>query len=334
MNNSINKNEFINDKNSIIQKFINNSNDITIEFYLFRKLNEKKGEYESLELTLKNDILDFLKNNLDNDFKEMIHNDKFHVSNYNDEFQINDTLASMDIKENKNLIQRFNNMKQSLAENKLEITRAKFQIIRLIDETNDKACYIYYYQGTRKMASNKKLRFLSTEDYSLIESDLVKIGGSLDFIIDENEILYIRSPRQFEWAFDYTDHITQKRNENIDKIINTQIFTDEKAEKLFKEEGTKYIRSRSLASMDESLFEGFNEYFENIVDEMNRMKSNGEDMGILNELDNFIDSKNFKININDDNKENINTVFLLFQNKIVKAFFTKEIKASIGYIEN
>lgn len=334
MNNLINKNEFINDENSIIQKFINNPKDIKIEFYLFRKLRENKGEYESLELTLKEDIIDFLKENLSNDFEELTIDSKFHVSNYNDEFQINDTLASLDINENENIKQRFDKMKQSLSEDKLNVERAKFQTIRLIDETNNKTCYIFYYQGTKKMASNKKLRFISTESYDLVESDLVKIGGSLDFIIDENGILYIKSPRPFEWTFDYNDHINEKRDENIKKIIDTQVFIDKEAEDIFREEANKYIRSRSLASMDENLFESFQEYFTNIVNELEIMKENDEEMGILEELYNFIDFENVKIKINDSNKENINTVFLLFQNKIVEALFTKEIKASIGYMES
>ena len=53
MSNTENENEYINNKESIIQKFLNNSQTIKIELYLLRRLKNKDKEYEALELTIK-----------------------------------------------------------------------------------------------------------------------------------------------------------------------------------------------------------------------------------------------------------------------------------------
>mgnify|MGYP006927094444 FL=1 len=61
MSNTEKENEYINNQESIIQKFLNNSQTIKIELYLLRRLKNKDEEYEALELTIKEDVNDFLK---------------------------------------------------------------------------------------------------------------------------------------------------------------------------------------------------------------------------------------------------------------------------------
>ncbi|EGQ4184470.1 hypothetical protein FJC52_10665, partial [Staphylococcus pseudintermedius] len=77
MNEVENKSDYINDENSIIQKFLNNSNDITIEFYLLRKLKNQNKVYETLELPLEDDVIEFLRNILSNNLNELLQNGKF-----------------------------------------------------------------------------------------------------------------------------------------------------------------------------------------------------------------------------------------------------------------
>ena len=83
----------------------------------------------------------------------------------------------------------------------------------------------------KKAASNKKFSFITTENYKLIDTDLIKIGGFLDFIIDENEVLYIHAPRPFEWAFNYEDHINKKEMRTLLKYFKKDIFLSEESEK-------------------------------------------------------------------------------------------------------
>ena len=55
------------------------------------------------------------------------------------------------------------------------------------------------------------------------------------------------------------------------------------------------------------------------------------DFGIIIDLLNFIDLENKKIQITDENKDDINNIFYLFQNKIVTSFLTREVKTALGY---
>ncbi|PNZ30799.1 hypothetical protein, partial [Staphylococcus felis] len=191
MNEVENKSDYINDENSIIQKFLNNSNDITIEFYLLRILKNQNKVYETLELSLEDDVIEFLRNILSKNLNELIQNGKFSISSYNDEFHINDSLANIKLEENRELHEKFNKMKDSFSENGLTVKNAKFQAIKLVDQTKDKSCYVFYYQALKKTLTNKKLGFINSENYKLVNKDLIKIGGFFDFIIDENKVLYI-----------------------------------------------------------------------------------------------------------------------------------------------
>ncbi|REI21988.1 hypothetical protein DOS78_09220, partial [Staphylococcus felis] len=183
-----NKSDYINDENSIIQKFLNNSNDITIEFYLLRILKNQNKVYETLELSLEDDVIEFLRNILSKNLNELIQNGKFSISSYNDEFHINDSLANIKLEENRELHEKFNKMKDSFSENGLTVKNAKFQAIKLVDQTKDKSCYVFYNQALKKTLTNKKLGFINSENYKLVNKDLIKIGGVFDFIIDENKV--------------------------------------------------------------------------------------------------------------------------------------------------
>ena len=334
MANIENKMQFINDKNSIIQKFLNNSENIKIEFYLLRKLNNKDKLYESMELILKDDVIEFLRKTLCNNLNELLNDNEFSISSYNDEFHINDSLANIDLNENDKLKSNFTKMKKSLSEKELTLKNAKFQSIKLIDKSTKKCCYVFYYQGINKMSAKKKVGFISSDDYHLMNKDLIKIGGFLDFIIDEKEVLYIHSPRPFEWAFNYEDHINKKRDENINTMLEKNIFNDEDSKQIFKEEASKYLRSRAMATIDEGLMSELESHFNNRIAELKILKENSnENLGIVSDLFEFIDFNESKIFINENNKKNLNAVFILLQNKIVTSFLTKEFKTAIGYVE-
>ena len=290
MSNTEKENEYINNQESIIQKFLNNSQTIKIELYLLRRLKNKDEEYEALELTIKEDVNDFLKEVLNSNLYNLSDENRFSVSPYNDEFHINDSLASIKLNENDQLNESFEKMKKSFSSNDLTLKNAKFQAIKLVDQTNGKSCYVFYYQGIKKAASNKKFSFITTENYKLIDTDLIKIGGFLDFIIDENEVLYIHAPRPFEWAFNYEDHINKKRDENIRKILQKKIFQNEESESFFEKEASKYLRSRSIATINENTLSNLEEHFNDRIEELELLKNDeNDDLGIINDLFEFID---------------------------------------------
>ncbi|PNZ30782.1 hypothetical protein CD143_11940, partial [Staphylococcus felis] len=132
-----------------------------------------------------------------------------------------------------------------------------------------------------------------------------------------NKVLYIHAPRPFEWAFDYEDHINKKRDENIKKILEKKIFLNDESEKLFKEEASKYLRSRAMATINENLILNLEKHFNERIKELELLKKErNNNLGIIDDLFNFIDFKEQKISITVDNKEKMNALFYLLQNKI------------------
>lgn len=262
---------------------------------MLRRLKNKDEEYEALELTIKEDVNDFLKEVLNSNLYNLSDENEFSVSPYNDEFHIdefhiNDSLASIKLNENDQLNESFKKMKNSFSKGALTLKNAKFQAIKLVDQTNGKSCYVFYYQGIKKAASNKKFSFITTENYKLIDTGLIKIGGFLDFIIDENEVLYIHAPRPFEWAFNYEDHINKKRDENIRKILQKKIFQNKESENFFEKEASKYLRSRSIATINENTISNLEEHFNDRIEELELLKNDkNDDLGIINDLFEFID---------------------------------------------
>ena len=51
-------------------------------------------------------------------------------------------------------------MKNSFSKGSLTLKNAKFQAIKLVDQTNGKSCYVFYYQGIKKLHQIKNLVLL------------------------------------------------------------------------------------------------------------------------------------------------------------------------------
>ncbi|REI07805.1 hypothetical protein DOS69_05225 [Staphylococcus felis] len=108
----------------------------------------------------------------------------------------------------------------------------------------------------------------------------------------------------FEWAFNYEDHINKKRDENIKKILEKKIFLNDESEKLFKEEASKYLSSRAMATINEKLILNLEKHFNERIKELELLKKErNNNLGIIDDLFNFIDFKEQKISITVDNKE-------------------------------
>lgn len=333
----------INNSNSLVQKFLDENGQIDIELYLLRGVKDKEQTvvYQAYEIKMNEELKKFYKENLRNNFlKIRDEENKFVTSSYNFELQINDQLAYLDIDKISTLNEKFEKMKGAISKKELEMKRGKFQILKLLDLEDDRACYIFYYQGV-KNGTNKKYAFLECDEFKLVSDNLINVGGFFHFFIDENKYLYIRSPREFEYAFKYEDHINKMRDENIERISEQNIFIDNNSLKFFKDEAVKYIRSRSMAQIDSSVIENFKYHFENRCDDLEEIKKDIEKIkdyekakdkyGIIVDLIDFINFDLKKIEIEKSEDTNLTPIFHLFQNKIVESYLTKEIRTALGY---
>lgn len=335
----------INNQNSVIRKFLKNDENIITELYLMRKTKNLKDKYQAKELVIKNELMDFLKQNLREDLEMLMEKDEFKFSDYNDELEIKDNMAVLKLEEFEKLNQNYKSMRDAIEKEKLDEKNGAFQFLKLIDCSNDKECIICYYQGIKKVTNKKKrFGFIEENDYQLLNKNLLVVGGVLDFIIDENDLLYIYSSRQFEWAFDYHDHIVTKRDLNLSSIKEKDIFENDDSFDYFNKEAEKYIRTRSMAAIDNDVVENLKIHFEKRCDDLikinnllNSCSSENEKTeikkryGIVIDLLEFIDLDSKKIRINEENKEDLNPIFYLIQNKIVETFLTKSINTSLGY---
>ena len=90
--------------------------------------------------------------------------------------------------------------------------------------------------------------------------------------------------------------------------------------KNFKEEASKYLRSRSIATINENTISNLEEHFNERIDELAELRNTENDsLGIITDLFDFIDFDKRKIVITEDNKKDMKAVFYLLQNKIVES---------------
>ena len=66
--------------------------------------------------------------------------------------------------------------------------------------------------------------------------------GNYHFM-DEKDV-YIINPRYFEYAFDYTDHITEISQNNIEEIASMSFFPDNDTRESFKSIKSSVVRKK------------------------------------------------------------------------------------------
>ncbi|PKD98521.1 Kiwa anti-phage protein KwaB-like domain-containing protein [Macrococcoides caseolyticum] len=332
----------LNDSSSIIRKLLN-GRDISVELYLLRSTENMENFYEAKEAEMNSEVRTFLIKNLRKNLKKLMVDNQFHVANYNSEFEVHDKLASFKANTITEVNNKLSEMKKAIELNILETKNAKFQLVRLIDNENQKVCYLGYYQGTKRAISNKRL-IIEKENFQLLNENVISLGGKIDFLIDENENIYISNAKNFEYAFKYIDHINSKRDENIELIVQQNVFGDDNSKNLFSEEASKYIRSRAIAQMSDETITNLKEHFESRCEDLKAIKKELEDnpdnaeelgkkYGIILDLLNYIDLENKKVVITKDYESKLSPIFYLFQNKIVESYLTREIRTAVGYQE-
>lgn len=169
----------------------------------------------------------------------------------------------------------------------------------------------------------------------------IELGGALDFFAC-GQFIFINNLRYFEYTFDYTDHITEKREKNLEFITNLEFFQGPDSNKSeFIEQSSKYIYSRSLAQISDQTLSALKNNFENRCMELQKIKraydkSNPEEQVIIKRkykeiwpLFDFIDLESRTIKYDSDKRPI--TLIHFFADKIVRSFLTQEFKVAAAY---
>jgi len=71
----------------------------------------------------------------------------------------------------------------------------------------------------------KKIVMKNANLYVFAEDTIIDLGGKIDFFIVNNNI-FIVNVQSFVYAFDYRDHITERRDRNIEQIVSMPFLTE------------------------------------------------------------------------------------------------------------
>ncbi|CAM4214121.1 hypothetical protein BAMA_02100 [Bacillus manliponensis] len=338
----------INSKQHMISKILNlkeeEYSNIEINVCLVKKDKQKDEYYFSKSVEVDSKIKEFLRKHIIEQLKSLKTEEEqvFPVQKYNQEFQLNDYLGKFNLAElgNENkTVSKIHLLKKAIVTDSLEnIKKAKFQMIKLSYE-NEKV-YFCFYTGIKKSAKTKKLAFFSSNEFRFISEEIIEFGGKLSFFMDEKDI-YIIDPRYFEYAFDYTDHIAEISQNNIEEIASMSFFPDDNTRESFKKASSHQLFARSLARIEPETLRNVEKYYHDRIDELKEIKNKRDEIkdasekekfdgaiGELKDLIKFIDFSNDTIKFNEG--ENPKPLLHFFQDKIVTSFLTKEIKVMMA----
>lgn len=329
-------------ESKVIDNLFNHKNldELSTEFFYLRHVNLDE-KYKAIEVKVSTEIVSWIKEDIKTNLKSFWdeQNKKFNIKNYNHELTINDTIAKLDL--SVDTMTELNLTKEKMIESTInkdknadELKNSNFNLIKF----SIKEDYVYfgYYKGTKK--NGKKIKHLIFEGDKFVENThtMIDLGGPISFIIHKKNV-YIIQPRNFEFAFKYSDHITKKRTENINKLIELPFFPDEETKEIFRKKASNHLYSRGLANMNESIFNEITNYYNERCKELkiiyDNISSNDavkdelqKEKGILIDLIPFIDFDNNNSLIINENSD-IKPLLHLFQDKIVETYLTRKIKS-------
>ncbi|MCK8487024.1 DUF4868 domain-containing protein [Paenibacillus sp. MBLB2552] len=344
----------INHNDNLIYKLSNMSDeqlkDVDLSFHLVRLQKEADQLYQSAEIQLAPDVITWLKKNVVKSLNGLKQADEtenkvFLVGDYNHEISINDQIAKFTVNEEyKELSDKVGKLTTSLSNPDPEYPEkdTKFQIVKLT--FNNETAYFCYYRSIKKnsmKASSKKiLVYKNASQYEFVDDTMIDLGGSIDFFIVNNYI-YIVSAQRFENAFVYSDHMIERRDQNIEQIISMPFFDSEASNsKMFQESCKKYAYSRTLANINSETMAAVQKNFDARCKELSQIKENEPKdqtakeryiakYGILWGLFEYIDLKNRKVIFTEDASPK--PLIHFFANKIVKSFVTEDYKVAVAY---
>ncbi|WP_270312012.1 Kiwa anti-phage protein KwaB-like domain-containing protein [Vagococcus fluvialis] len=322
---------------------LNEKDKLSLAFYLTRHVNQDE-KYKSVKYDVSEELTSWLLENIISEvtFSENTEVTQINVTNYEDEFSISDSVAELVLSNNvysdiKSLNEKINISLSSAKTNEF-IIKSNFQSI-VITNDNEK-CIVCFYRGLKK--SGKRKKYLGIVAGNLCENNeaFFDVGGNLSFIIYKDRIFIFRV-KDFEYAYKYTSHVTNKRDENIENIINLNLFADKDSVENFRSSSNNFLFARGIASMDDDQINDFKDNYNDRCSELKAIKDKldldstveeelRKENGILIDLLKFIDFENEnKICISEE--MNIKPVLHFLQDKIVESFLTKKVKTIIGY---
>ena len=344
----------INHHENIIYKLSNMPDDalteVDLSFHLVRKQKESDSYYQSTCIQLAPDVIKWLKKSIVNSLQELKEVDDaerqvFLVGDYNHEIKLNDRIAKfvLDDDDDQGLIDKVTKLVKALRcpDPEYPEKHTKFQIVKLT--LGEKDAYFCYYRGVKKnsIKSSKKMMVIkNSNQFVFAEDTVVDLGGNIDFFIIEN-CIFIINVRSFEYAFEYKDHITERRDQNIAQIISMPFFHGKDSNReAFEKSCKKHIYSRTLAQIKPETMAAIKENFDARCDELSQIKANEpQDQDAKEQyvakysslwgLFEYIDLENRKIIFTEDSSPK--PLIHFFADKIVKSFVTENYKVAVAY---
>jgi len=334
-------NGFINLTSEQLKESIEEKN-LQISFFVVKKQKNADNYYHAKKLALAEGLGLWLIEHIISQLKSFKgENDQFIISEYNFEIQKNATLAKLHVQNIENLVSRFNNLHESLDHDELlQWQQSNFQYIKLSFEGN--TFYFNFYRAPKKSSQKRKFAFFSSNEWNIKEQPDLEVGGAISFfVVGEN--IYINNLRNFEYAFDYSDHINARRDENLNAITSLDLFQGADSNKeQFMVKCKKYIYSRSLAQISQHTLGALEENFEERCEDLRQIKQRFDGLREESEkqemkeqfkeiwsLYDFIDLDNKKIIYNEEQEPT--TLIHFFADKIVRSFLTDEFKVALAY---
>jgi len=346
----------INHHDNIINKLSNlelsdeSLNEVDLSFHLVRLQKESDSFYQSSGIQLAPDVIQWVKKSIINTLQSLkevddTESEVFLVGNYNHEIAINDRIAKFEMVEDPGLIDKVRKLTTSLRSPDPEYPEkhTSFQIVKLTLDEQD--AYFCYYRGVKKnsMRSSKKLMvFKNANQFVFSEDTVVDLGGNIDFFI-VGDFIFIMNVRNFEFAFDYRDHINELRDQNLNQIISMPFFDgDDSNKEIFEESCKRFIYSRSLAQIKPATLAAIQTNFHDRCIELSQIKENlpedqtekeryMEKYGTIWELFKYIDLDNRKIIFKEGSSPR--PLLHFFADKIVKSFVTEDFRVAVAYEE-
>lgn len=311
---------------------------ISTEFFYMKHVKQDE-KYKAIEVDVSNELVDWIKKDIKPNLENYWDNDnkQFNINSYNHELALMDSIAKLDLSLSKydSLKQVKNKMFEAMVNKSKDtnsLLRSSFHLVKFYFE--EECVYFGYYKGIRKSGKKKKTAIFEHEQFIENEHIMIDLGGAISFIIYD-ETIYIIQPRNFEFAFKYSDHITKMRNENIENLIKLPMFPDEESKELFRVKASNHLFSRSLANMGNVTFGEIEQYYydrcnelKELYDEIKTSPDKKQDIikekGILVDLLDSIDFENHNM-LKIDEESDIKPLLHLFQDKIVEKYLTRKI---------
>lgn len=323
------------------------SSELSIEHYIVRHIRGEQ-KYKSWQVDLDGKLIDgsddlngWLKRNICDEIKNLKKDEKLETTPYDIEVIKQGKVGVINLEE-----ETYASLKETKEKlissidgesDEDDITKTNFQISKIYKE--ERCIYICYYGAVKKSTKKKKWIIIESKAFHEAREGVVNIGGSIDFIIQDNHI-YVINNRNFEYAFKYMDLISEKRDFALNKIIALDIFDDDSIE-LFITKSQEYPYARGLAGISDETIANIKKYYPERCTEIKMISDKlseatekerravEEEYGILTQLTEFIDFENDN-RIVIDEESNIKPLMHFFQDKIMKSFLTEKIKTILG----